>query len=136
LVVYDISCQELPTFSQLKLKFSASFAPSALQHTRLLLLECRQLSTERKNLDFQMQSLLSPNEAEIESPLAHIPLNPASSTIFALSPLCASIINSKFWLVSISRNWAALDGCGASPSHTYEKKKEEDYVMHNYDNKY
>ena len=36
----------------------------------------------------------TPMAADIESPLPHIPLNPASSTILALNPLWASIKNS------------------------------------------
>ena len=36
-----------------------------------------------------------PNDADKHKPLAHIALNPVSSTIFALIPLWASIINSS-----------------------------------------
>jgi hypothetical protein len=33
--------------------------------------------------------------ADKDSPLPQIPLNPASSTILALNPLCASMMNSS-----------------------------------------
>src|SRR3954447_18043243 len=54
----------------------------------------------------QLASLLSrtPSAAEMESPLAQMPRKPASSTIRALNPLCASIKNSSRGERSISRN--------------------------------
>ena len=55
--------------------------------------------------------------AEMERPLPQMPLNPASSTILALSPLCASmrkpscpgVVISCFSCVVLRRGWADVD---------------------------
>src|SRR5271154_4458117 len=54
----------------------------------------------------QLASLLSrtPNCAEIDNPEAQIPLKPASRTMRADNPLCASMRNSNSALCSMCRN--------------------------------
>src|SRR6202034_1588905 len=56
----------------------------------------------------QLASLLSrtPNCAEIDSPDAQIPLNPASRTMRADRPLCASMRNSSSGLCSMVRSFS------------------------------
>ena len=55
--------------------------------------------------------------ADIDRPEAQMPLNPASSTIFADRPLWASIRNSKSGDVNMARKRAAFDGASACLSH-------------------
>ncbi len=61
-------------------------------------------------------SLLSrnPSMADIDSPEAQMPANPASSTIFADRPLCASMMKASSGEVSNARNAPArLAGAAA-----------------------
>ena len=59
----------------------------------------------------QEASLLSrtPSAADIERPEAQMPSNPASSTIFPDSPLCASMMKERAGACSRPRRRAALD---------------------------
>ena len=66
----------------------------------------------------QEASLLSrtPSAADIERPEAQMPSNPASSTILAESPLCASMMKERAGAWSRPRKRAALDIVAACAS--------------------
>lgn len=62
--------------------------------------------------------IATPSAAEIDKPLAQIPLNPVCSTIRALRPLWASIKNSKSPEASSERNFLALFMMGSYRDET------------------
>ena len=66
----------------------------------------------------QEASLLSrtPSAADIERPEAQMPSNPASSTIFAESPLCASMMKERAGARSRALSRAALEADEARAS--------------------
>ena len=69
------------------------------------------INSKTSNICVHDASLLSltPSAVDIDSPDAHIPLKPLTSTIFAVKPLCASIKNDNSLLLSSFFNSCDLD---------------------------
>ena len=95
-------CSSFPINRRTLLKFPYPVSPSSMIGIEV----ASDMNSSTSNICVQLASLLSrtPYCAEIANPPAHRPLNPDSSAIFALIPLCDSSKNSRISLLSKDLN--------------------------------